>query len=161
NGQLAAARVSVPTGRVVSVPDVPPCDVIDHEVYAKLKSLCVAPSGPARDTEFLRRVTLDLIGTLPAPDEVRAFLADGSADKRARKIDELLAHPMHAALWATRFLDITGCDVAALEGPDDLRARRARQWHDWFRQRFAKNAPYSEFARGVITASSRDGSSAD
>ncbi len=47
-------------------------------------------------------------------------------DKRSKKIDELLAHPMHAALWATRYLDITGCDVAAMEGPENLRPRRAQ-----------------------------------
>ena len=160
NGWLASARVSVPTGRVVTVPDVPECDVIDREVFAKLRILGVAPSPPASDAEFLRRVTLDVIGTLPSPREIRAFLSDGAADKRARKIDELLAHPMHAALWATRFLDITGCDVGAMEGPDDLRPRRARMWHDWFRKRFADNTPYSEIARGVITATSRDGADA-
>jgi hypothetical protein len=161
NGQLASARVSVPTGRIVSVPDVPRGDTIDREVYKKLKNLGVAPSGPASDAEFLRRVTLDIVGTLPSPQEVRAFLGDRSSVKRSKKIDELLANPMHAALWATRFLDITGCDVDALEGPDDLRARRARMWHDWLRKRFADNTPYSEIARGVITATSRDGRDAD
>jgi hypothetical protein len=160
-GQLASARVLVPTGRVVSVPEASECDVIDREVFAKLAALGIAPSGTASDAEFLRRVTLDVIGTLPSPQEVRAFLADRAKDKRARKIDELLAHPMHAALWATRFLDITGCDVEALEGPDDLRPRRARMWHDWFRKRFAENTPYSEIARGVITATSRDGAGSD
>ena len=74
NGRLASARVSVPTGRVVTVPDVPECDVIDREVFAKLRSLGVTPSRPASDAEFLRRVTLDVIGTLPSPQEVRAFL---------------------------------------------------------------------------------------
>jgi len=161
NGRLASARVSVPTGRVVTVPDVPECDMIDREVYAKLRSLGVTPSRTASDAEFLRRVTLDVIGTLPAPQEVRAFLRDGALDKRARKIDELLAHSMHAALWATRYLDITGCDVDALEGPETLRPRRAQMWHEWFRKRFAENTAYSEIARGVITATSRDGSSAD
>jgi len=161
NGQLASARVSVPTGRVVAVPEVPAGDVIDREVLAKLAALGITPSRPAADAEFLRRVTLDVIGTLPSPQEVRAFLADPAGDKRSKKIDELLAHPMHAALWATRFLDITGCDVSALEGPSDLRPRRARMWHDWFRRRFAENIPYSEIARGVITATSRDGASAD
>ena len=161
NGRLASARVSVPTGRVATVPEVPECDVIDREVFAKLKSLGVTPSKAASDAEFLRRVTLDVVGTLPAPQEVRAFLCDGAPDKRSRKIDELLAQPMHAALWATRYLDITGCDVAAMEGPENLRPRRARMWHDWFRKRFADNTPYSEIARGVITATSRDGSSAD
>jgi Protein of unknown function (DUF1549)/Protein of unknown function (DUF1553) len=160
NGRLAAARLSVPTGRVVTVPDVPECDAIDREVFAKLRTLGVAPSRSASDAEFLRRVTLDVIGTLPSPQEVRAFQSDGALDKRSKKIDELLAHPMHAALWATRFLDITGCDVGAMEGPEDLRPRRARMWHDWFRKRFADNTPYSEIARGVITATSRDGGEA-
>jgi hypothetical protein len=161
NGQLASARVSVPTGRVVSIPDVPECDLIDREVCGKLRRLGVAPSKPASDAEFLRRVTLDVIGTLPGPQEVRAFLCDGAAAKRSHQIDELLANPMHAALWATRFLDITGCDVEAMEGPDELRPRRARLWHDWFRKRFAENMPYSEIVRGVITATSRDGANAD
>jgi len=161
NGQLAAARVLVPTGQAVTVPEVPECDVIDREVFAKLRALGVAPSRPAADAEFLRRVTLDVIGTLPSPQEIRAFLSDRATDKRSKKIDDLLAHPMHAALWATRFLDITGCDVEALEGPDDLRGRRSRTWHAWFRRRIAENRPYSEIARGVITATSRDGADAD
>ena len=48
---------------------------------------------------------------------------------------------MHAALWATRYLDITGCDVAAMEGPDELRPRRARLWHDWFRRGSPRTPP--------------------
>jgi hypothetical protein len=161
NGTLASARVSVPTGLTITVPQDAKIDLIDREVFAKLSALGVPPSGPAADAEFLRRLMLDVIGTLPSPDEVRAFLADRAPDKRLKKIDEFLAHPMHAALWATRFLDITGCDVGSMERPDDLRGRRARMWHDWFRRRFAENMPYSEIARGVITATSRNGVAPD
>ncbi len=117
HGLLASAKTSVSSGRVVVVPDVPESDEIDREVFAKLRSLGIAPSGASSDAEFLRRVTLDAIGTLPTPAEVREFLADRASDKRTRKIDALLAHPMHAALWATRFLDITGCDVRIAGGP--------------------------------------------
>jgi hypothetical protein len=60
---------------------------------AKLRRLNIVPSDLAGDDEFLRRLTIDTIGSLPTPDEVRAFLADGRADKRQRKIDELLARP--------------------------------------------------------------------
>ena len=98
-----------------------------------------------------------MIGTLPTPGEVRVFLADHSPDKRSTAIDRLLADPMHAALWATRYLDIAGCDVDAMEGPDELRTRRARLWYDWFRARFATNTPYDRIARGVLCATSRDG----
>jgi hypothetical protein len=157
NGQLASARVLVPTGRAVSRPEVPARNLIDREVYAKLRILGVTPSGPASDAEFLRRVTLDVTGTLPSSCEVREFLGDRSLDKRSKKINELLAHPMHAALWATRFLGITGCNVTTMEGPDNLRARRAQMWHEWFRRRFVENTPYSEIARRVLTATSRDG----
>ena len=160
NGLVAAARIFVPTGRPVTVPDVPAADIIDREVYAKLRDLGIEPSGQASDAEFLRRVTLDVTGTLPEPGEVRAFLADGSSGKRSGTIDRLLADPMHASLWATRYLDITGCDVAVMEGPEDLRPRRARLWHDWFRTRFAANTPYDQIARGVICATSRDGDDA-
>ena len=51
-------------------------------------------------------VRLDVTGQLPTPDEVRAFLADTDADKRAQKIDELLAEPGYAALWTLKFCDL-------------------------------------------------------
>ena len=155
-----AARVLVATGRTVGVTEASADDLVDRKVYAKLRALGVEPSGPANDVEFLRRVTLDVTGTLPTPGEVRSFLADKSSDKRTETIDRLLAHPMHAALWATRYLDITGCDVAAMEGPDDLRPRRARLWHDWFRKRFVTNTPYDQIVRGILCATSREGEDA-
>ncbi len=130
---------------------------IDREVFAKLRSLNITPSDLAGDAEFLRRVTIDTIGSLPSPEEVRSFLADTDAGKRSKKIDELLDHPLHAALWATKFCDITGNDTNALEQPRDMQAKRSQMWHDWFRKRFADNTPYDELVRGVLCATSRDG----
>ena len=109
---------------------------IDGWIMEKLTRLRIVPSGPASDEEFLRRVTIDVIGTIPSADEVERFCADSNPNKRERKIDELLAHPMHAALWATRMCDITKCDVGSM-GEDELVGnRRAQMWHDWFRRRF-------------------------
>jgi hypothetical protein len=155
SGVVAAARVLVSTGRPVTIPEKETKGLVDRHVSAKLRALGIAPSGAASDAEFLRRLTLDVIGTLPAPEDVRTFLADTSPEKRDRTIDRLLDHPMHAALWATRYLDITGCDVGALEGPGELRAQRARQWHDWFRTRFAANTPFDQIVHGVLCATSR------
>src|SRR5262249_29217290 len=99
-GNLATGRVLIPApvDKGFAYPNILEANYIDAEVFAKLRCLNIVPSDLAGDAEFLRRVTLDAIGDLPSPDEVRAFLADSRADKRARKIDELLLHPMHAAL---------------------------------------------------------------
>ena len=139
-------------------PKVPTVNYLDREVFARLKLLNMVPSDLADDAEFLRRITLDTIGCLPSPEEVRAFLEyNKDPNKRAKKIEEPLAHPMHAALWATKFSDITGNDTLALEQPVALKPKRSQQWHAWFRKRLAENVPYDEIVRGVLTATSRDG----
>src|SRR5262249_9345701 len=110
-GHLRTARVYVPAAAGAAYPDLPANNVVDREVHAKLRKLNVVPSGPADDATFLRRVTLDTTGALPSPDEVRAFLKDKDSLKRERKIDALLSHPLHAALWATRLCDVTAANV--------------------------------------------------
>jgi hypothetical protein len=157
-GSVLPVRVLVPREAPAGFryPDVPTVNYIDDKVGAKLRRLNIVPSELAGDAEFLRRLTIDTIGCLPTPDEVRAFLADKAPDKRAKKIDELLAHPMHAALWATKFSDITGNDTDALEQPQQLRPKRSHMWHDWFRKRVVENMPYDEIVKGVLCATSRD-----
>jgi hypothetical protein len=156
-GHVRAVRVLVPATLPAgsAYPQVPEVNYIDREVFAKLRRLNMVPSELAGDAEFLRRVTLDTIGTLPAPDEVRAFLADTRADKRSRKIDELLAHPLHAALWATKLCDITGNNTDLLENPPQYKARLSQMWHEWLRVRLAANIPYDDIVRGVLCATSR------
>src|SRR5207249_962753 len=134
---------------------------IDREVFSKLERLNMAPSALSSDAEFLRRVYLDTIGSLPEPEDVRKFLADRDPKKREKKIDELLSHPLHAALWATKFCDITGNNTDQLEPPNELKFRRSQLWHDWFRKRVAENMPYDELVRGVLCATSREGQSPD
>jgi hypothetical protein len=158
-GLAATGRVFVPVSGPAGkpYPAVPEVNLVDRAVFAKLRRLSVVPSDLSSDEEFLRRVTIDTTGGLPTPDEVRAFVADKATTKREKLIDRLLAHPLHAALWATKFCDVTGCNVDAMDGPPEQRAKRARMWHDWFRHRVAGNVPYDRIARGVLTATSRDG----
>ncbi len=157
---VLSGRALVPaTDRKGNYPKVAEVNYIDREVFAKLRRLNIVPSGLSSDTEFLRRITIDTIGTVPTPAEVRAFLNDKSADKRVRKIEELLTHPMHAALWATKYCDITGNNLDTMEQPQQLRPKRAKMWHDWLRQRFAENTPYDQLVKGILCATSRDGKS--
>ncbi|HKB39006.1 MAG TPA: DUF1549 and DUF1553 domain-containing protein, partial [Gemmataceae bacterium] len=156
-GHLRTARVyvPVPVKKDFVYPLTLENNLVDHEVFARLRRLNIVPSDLADDATFLRRVTLDVIGTLPSPDEVRAFLKDQNPLKRSRKIEELLAHPMHAALWAMRFCDITGANVDVMDSPPPLRARQARMWHDWFRKRLTDNVRYDRIVHGVLCATSR------
>jgi hypothetical protein len=128
---------------------------IDDQINATLAKLNVVASELCTDVEFLRRMGLDLIGTLPTPGELRAFVADTRPDKRARKIGELMERPEYAAFWATKFSDWTGNDTRYLANP--YRPKQSKQWHDWFRDKLTRNVPYSEIATGVITATSCEG----
>ena len=158
-GKVVAVRVlvPVPVEPGYNYPKVPENNYIDKIVFQKLKRLNIEPSGISDDFEFLRRITIDTIGTLPKSDEIRAFAEDKSPDKRSRKIEELLKHPMHASLWATKFSDITGNNTDALEQPQNLKSRRSQMWHDWLRKRVSENMPYDKIVEGILTATSRDG----
>ena len=130
---------------------------IDELIVAKLKKLGIVPAELCTDEEFLRRVSLDLTGTLPLPEEVRAFVHDDSADKRRRKIDELLKRPAYAAWWATKLGDWTGNGEGAgpVGGEQGLRRRYSELWHRWLYRRLAENVPYDQIAAGIVLATSR------
>lgn len=156
------AVVPVPVLRPVSdllgerYPVVAAPTAIDEFVVQKLKKLGIVPSEVCNDAEFLRRVSLDIAGTLPTADEVRAFLSDTSADKRARKIDELLKTPAYAAWWTTRLCDWTGNSPVQLGNASPVvRYSAAGAWYEWIYQRVANNVPYDELVEGIVEARGR------
>ena len=135
-------------------PDVETPTEIDRLVTEKLAKLGVVPSQPCTDEEFLRRVSLDVAGTLPTPQEIEAFLDDRSPEKRDRKIDELLESPAYADWWAMRLSDLTGSNSQYL-GTTDMNTPAALQWNAWIRRRVQDNAGWDRIAAGIILAQSR------
>ncbi len=120
---------------------------IDELILKKLESLNLPPSPPADDATFIRRVFLDTIGVLPTADEVRAFLADTSPDKRDRLIDDLLARPEFVDYWTYKWSDLL------LVSGDRLRPKAVETYYAWIRQRVANNTPWDQFVREIVTAS--------
>ncbi|MBA4065753.1 MAG: hypothetical protein C0501_18945 [Isosphaera sp.] len=121
--------------------------VIDRAIDAKLTSAKVPASPAADDAEFLRRVYLDLAGTIPPYETVAAFLDDKTAGKRAKLIDELLTSPAYArqmaALWAARL----GDNVS--NGPQtDLKSAFGK----WLEDAFAANRRWDEVVFEILTA---------
>src|SRR5581483_3506594 len=128
-------------------PDTPESNYVDTHVFAKLKLLQVEPAPLCTDEEFVRRAFLDAVGRLPAPDEVRAFLADASANKRAKLIDTLLELPEFADWWALKWSDRLGVNQRFVGKIG------AVKYHRWVRGMMAANVPEDEFAGTVLTAS--------
>ncbi len=127
---------------------------VDQLVLEKLKKLGILPSPVTEDAEFLRRVRLDLTGTLPTPEEVVAFLEDRSANKRAEKIDQLLASPEYAAWWATKLCDWTGNNAGNFQDRN-LGKEMSKQWYDWIYVRLLRNEPYDKIVEGIVLSEGR------
>lgn len=126
-----------------------PVNPIDEHVLADLKRRGITPAALCSDAVFLRRVYLDVIGTLPTPDAAAAFLTDRRSDKRARLIDELLERDEYADYWALKW-----CDVLRVksEFPINLWPNAVQAYHHWVRDALATNMPYDEFARELLTS---------
>jgi hypothetical protein len=148
-GQVTVFRSTVPLGKSIDqYPDFPPANYIDELALAKWKKLGLVPSGPCGDGEFIRRVCLDLCGKLPGPDQVRAFLDDRRPDKRARLVERCLKDPGYAAYFALRW----GSILRNTAKQGGLSEQAAYAFHDWLRDRIARNVPYDQFVRGILTA---------
>ncbi len=145
-GQSATVSVAVPFSAEPVAMEFQPANFIDELVLVEWQRMRVRPAPLASDEEFLRRVGLDLIGTLPTPDEVRAFLADTSADKRAKWIDLLLARPEYVDYWAMRWGDLLRSHRRYL-GDKGLAS-----FTGWLKQSLRDNKPLDVMTRELLTA---------
>ena len=124
---------------------------IDDRVFGRLRAEGVAPAPMTTDTEFLRRVTLDLTGRIPTAEEVIQFSANPAADKRAGVIDGLLATPQWADRWAMFFGDLLRNTVVTAQVNRYPDGRDA--FHLYLRDSMRSNKPYDQLAREILTAS--------
>lgn len=144
--EVAIFRVLVPRPGATVAIKRPATNFIDPLVDAKLAKLNIEASGPADDSEFLRRVSLDIIGTLPTAEESRTFLASKDPEKRAKLVDSLLARPEFADVWTQKWADVLRVDRGVLGH------KRAYTYFRWIRKSVAENKPFDTFARELISA---------
>lgn len=126
--------------------EVPQDDLIDRAVISKLNYIRIAPSKPATDAEFLRRVYLDLIGVLPTPEEIAAFNAADPADRRAKTIDQLLERPEFYDFWALKFADVLRSNGRLIQ------PKGAYVFHRWIRSALAQEMPMDQFVREILAS---------
>jgi hypothetical protein len=147
-GQVAAERVGAAyqDGPVAAI-SFPARNFIDVRVLAELKRLRLPPASLCDETTFLRRVHLDLVGRLPRPGEIKAFLARPAADnQREQVIERLLASPEFVDFWTLKLGDLLLLNSKKL-GDDG-----ARTYHNWVRQQVTGNVPFDRVVRDLLTA---------
>ena len=128
--------------------DSPEFNFVDTHVNAKLRTMKIQAAELCTDAEFLRRVSLDLTGLPPTGEQVRAFLSDSrdSKTKREAKIDELLDSPEYVDHWTLKWSDLL------LANRKFISEKGVWAFRNWIRNAIARNQPYDEFVRELVTA---------
>ena len=153
-GQEVSATFGVITQPLEEYPEVPRRNLIDDYVFTKLRKFNIVPSDLSNDAEFLRRVCLDVAGTLPPPSRVTQFLADQDPSKRDQLIETLLSSPEYVDYWTFRFADLFRVSFYNQGGP-----KYAQMYWRWIREGIASNKPYDQIARERISAQGYTGPS--
>ena len=147
-GQVVVFRGSVPMENAPPKYAFKANNFIDIQLQKQWTKMNIAPSPEAKDEDWLRRVRLDLTGTLPTPTELAAFLADKSKDRDGAIVDKLLATEEHAAFFAQKWSDI----LRVKRGNQIERAKGTFLFYDWIKESITTDKPYDRFIREIVTA---------
>lgn len=122
---------------------------IDSLVSDKLREHGIEPANLCSDEVFVRRVYLDMIGTLPTVSEVRLFLEDSNKDKRSRLIDTLFKRNEFVDYWTLKWCDLLRVKA---EFPINLWPNAVQAYRRWIYEAVRENRPYNQFVRELLTS---------
>jgi len=148
-GRYAAAPTFVMGDRTgYAWGEVPEFNYIDTHVYEKLRKVKSLPSELATDAEFMRRVYLDLTGTIPDVKTIRTFLVDQREPKvkRAELVNRLVGTPEFVDFWTNKWADLLQVNKKWLGG------QGAQSLHSWIRGAVASNMPYDKFVASFLNS---------
>ncbi len=151
---VALAANGAPVAPVVRPYEVPfaqvPAGQIDTLVFRQLERLNIQPANLCSDAVFVRRVYLDVIGTLPTAYEAREFILDQTPNKRRLLIGRLMDKDQFADYWAMKWSDMLRIKA---EFPINLWPNAAQAYHRWIHSNLQENVPYDRVARDLLTSS--------
>ena len=123
-----------------------PKNEIDHYVFSKLKLFNQNPSAVSDDLTFLRRVSLDVTGSLPSSDTARSFLSDKRKDKRSILIEELLKSEEYASFWALKWADLLRVEEKTLD------SKGVEKIYGWLKAMIGSGKPLDQFTKDILCA---------
>ena len=151
-GRVDVFRIFIPEDNPIREDPKPPnSNELDKTIYRQLHKLNITASAACTDEQFLRRVFIDLIGTVPTADQTASFLSDRDSQKRDKLVDVLLESPEFNSYWALKWSDLLRVDRQTLGH------KNAYQYDSWIKESFRLHTPMDRFARELITTSGRLG----
>lgn len=139
--------LALPAGIQYSAPQIAG-NYIDELVAKKLEKLRVVPSDLCSDEEFLRRSTIDITGKLPTEVEYSEFVADTSADKRAKLVDRLLERKEFSEIWAMKW-----AELLMIKTTNEVSEKSAFLYSSWLTNQIANNVPLDQIVRDLLGSS--------
>jgi hypothetical protein len=152
-GQVAVFRATVPLGIKAPAYSFEPKSIVDGLTQKKWQVLDIVPSELCTDEQFIRRVSLDITGTLPTPTQIRSFLASSDPKKRDKLVDTLLDSPEYSFYFANKWADI----LRVKRGQQVARAYGTFAFHRWIQNAITSDMPFDEFAREILCAIGDEG----
>ncbi|MBL9117857.1 MAG: DUF1553 domain-containing protein [Verrucomicrobiaceae bacterium] len=149
---ITAQILVIPENLKYERPKLVEANHIDTLVNEKLHKLRILPSGKTADIEFFRRVNLDVVGTMPKPEEIRAFVADKTPNKRDLLVERLLDKKEFTELWVMKWAEL----LQVRSGVNNNTApfyKNTLLYYNWLQDRIAKNIPLNEIVVELLSAS--------
>lgn len=145
---VGSQYVVLPKGLQYTEVPPEPVNYVDEFVAAKLKKLRIHPSGLCSDEEFLRRVSIDLVGVLPTREEYAGFIADADPKKREKKIDELLGRKEFTEMWVSKW-----AEWLMIRTTQQVSTKSVVLYYQWLVEQISNNVPLDKMVQDLLSAS--------
>ncbi len=140
--------IVLPKGLQYEDPKTPELNYIDTLVHNKLRKLRIIPSDICSDEQFLRRVFVDVTGTLPTADEYTRFAADTDPAKREKVIDTLLDRKEFVDIWVMKWAELL--QVRTID--NRVATKPMLSYFNWLREKIAANTPSNVMVKEILSA---------
>jgi len=140
--------IVLPKGLDFKWEDVPEFNYVDQHLHEKFRKLRITPSQLCSDEEFLRRVSLDIAGVLPTPEEYQQFVTSSDPEKRSKLVDELLDRKEFVELWVMKW-----AELLMIRTTQQIAYKPMLRYYNWLQERLANNVPIDQMVQELLGAS--------
>jgi len=140
--------IVLPKGLDFKWEDVPEFNYVDQHLHEKFRKLRITPSELCSDEEFLRRVSLDIAGVLPTPEEYQQFVTSSDPEKRSKLVDELLDRKEFVELWVMKW-----AELLMIRTTQQIAYKPMLRYYNWLQERLANNVPIDQMVQELLGAS--------